>query len=94
MSTPSYRPYRNCTVDVRVTPGRTHALGGAYRRYRVVWTVSSPGRPDGQVVSFPEQFDFLSEQDALRYGEKRAHTFIDSLFSTPQRHELDSDHVA
>ncbi|WP_082625031.1 hypothetical protein [Paraburkholderia caribensis] len=81
----SYLPYRNCTVDVCVTPAKTYALGGVYRRYRVTWTISSPGRTGNQVVSFPEQFDFLSEQEAFRYGEKRAHTFIDSILSTPSQ---------
>ncbi|TCG04488.1 hypothetical protein BZM27_40570 [Paraburkholderia steynii] len=89
MSFQSYLPYRHCTVDVCVTPAKTYALGGIYRRYRVTWTVSSPGRTGNEVVSFPEQFDFLSEQEAFRYGEKRAHTFIDSVLSTPsQQHGL------
>ena len=35
------------------------------------------------MATFPEQFDFLSEKEALRYGESRARTFIDSVFSTP-----------
>jgi hypothetical protein len=30
-------------------------------------------------------FDFLSEQEAFQYGEKRAHTFIDSILSTPSQ---------
>lgn len=85
MSTQSYAPYRGCNIEVHVTPARSHALGGIYRRFRVSWKVSSPGIPDRQVASFPEQFDFLSEYEAFRYGENRAHTFIDSILSTPSQ---------
>ena len=92
MSTVSYASYRDCSIDVHVTPARSHALGGVYRRFRVSWTVSSPGVPEQQVSSFPEKFDFLTEQEAFRYGEKRAHTFIDSMLSSPsQRPEGEGD---
>jgi hypothetical protein len=62
-----------------------------HRRYRVSWTVSFPNKPDRKVVNFPEQFDFLSKQEAFRYGESRAHTFIDSIYSTPSRRRGRSD---
>jgi hypothetical protein len=79
MSTQSYAPYRGCRIEVHVMPAKAHVIGGITRRFRVLWTVSSPGDPDREVASFPEQFNFLSEQDAFRYGESRAHTFIDSV---------------
>jgi hypothetical protein len=83
MSSQSYVPYRGCSIDVHVTSARSQALGGTHRRYRVSWTVSSAGDPDRRVASFPEQFEFLTAQEAFRYGEKRAHTFIDCMLSRP-----------
>lgn len=83
MTTQSYAPYRGCQIEVHVTPAKTHVIGGMARRFRVSWTVSSPGQMNRDVASFPEQFNFLSEQEAFRYGENRAHTFIDSILSAP-----------
>ncbi|MGF6478429.1 hypothetical protein QFZ91_000590 [Paraburkholderia sp. JPY419] len=89
MSIQEYAPYRGCNIEVNVTLSKTHWLGGKYRRYRVSWTVTLPGNPHQEVVSFPEQFDFLTEREAFRYGENRAHTYIDSMLSTPsQRRRL------
>ncbi|SDR51842.1 hypothetical protein SAMN05443245_7036 [Paraburkholderia fungorum] len=83
MSTQSYGPYRGCDIEVHVTPAKAHVMGGMTRRFRVSWSVSSPGFPDQEVASFPEQFVFLSEQEAFRYGENRAHTYVDSIVSAP-----------
>lgn len=83
MASQSYAPYRGCHIEVHVTPARAHAFGGTARRYRVSWTVSSPGCPNQELASFPEQFHFLSEHEAFRYGENRAHTFIDCMLSSP-----------
>ncbi|MPW23896.1 conserved hypothetical protein [Paraburkholderia piptadeniae] len=85
MPTVSYATYRGYSIDVHVTPARSHSLGGAYRRFRVSWTVSSAGDESHEVTSFQEKFDFLSEEEAFRYGGKRAHTFIDSILSTPSQ---------
>jgi hypothetical protein len=85
MSGQTYVPYRGWKIEVHVTPARTYALGGIARRYRVSWTISKPGGREGEFASFPEQFDFLSEQDAFAYGENRAHTYIDSMLSTPSK---------
>ena len=84
MSSQSYAPYRYHCIEVHVTPARAFAIGGTARRYRVSWTVSSLEHPE-LVASFPEQFDFLSEQEASRYGENRAHTYVDSLVCVPSR---------
>jgi hypothetical protein len=83
MSTQDYAPYRGCNIEVHVTPSKSHWLGGKFRRYRVSWAVALPGNPEKEFVSFPEQFDFLTEQEAFKYGENRAHTYIDSILSTP-----------
>lgn len=79
MATNSYASYRGCGVEVHVTPGKARAIGGVYQRYRVSWTVSSPDLPNNRVASFPEQLDFITEQEAFKYGLSRAHTFIDSI---------------
>ncbi|MBC8727460.1 hypothetical protein [Paraburkholderia sp. UCT2] len=89
MSIQEYAPYRGCNIEVNVTLSKTHWLGGKYRRYRVSWTVTLPGNPEQELLSFPEQFDFLTEHEAFKYGENRAHTFVDSMLSTPsQRRRL------
>jgi len=91
MASRSCSPYRGCHIEVNVTPARSHAFGGAYRRYRVSWAVSPPGKQDAESACFPEQFDFLCEQEAFSYGEKRAHTYIDSILSTPTRKRMAGD---
>ncbi|MEI6001703.1 hypothetical protein H3V53_32435 [Paraburkholderia bengalensis] len=85
MSSQYYAPYRGCSIEVHVSLSKAHAIGGMYRRFRVSCTIAFPERPDRKLVNFPEQFDFLSEQEAFRYGESRARTFIDSILSTPSR---------
>jgi hypothetical protein len=90
MSSPTYVPYRGYRIEVHVTPAMTRPIGGAGRRYRVSWSLSSLQQPEQCVASFPEQFDFLSEKDAFRYGENRAHTYVDSIVCVPsRRRELD-----
>lgn len=88
MSTQCYASYRGCKIEVHVTPANSHAFGGICRRYRVSWVISSPDNPHQVLASFPERFDFLTEQEAFRYGEGRAHTFIDSILSTPSRRRI------
>ncbi|WOD19801.1 hypothetical protein [Paraburkholderia kirstenboschensis] len=91
MSTQTYAQYRDCYIKVHVTPSNSHAFGGICRRYRVSWQVSSKGHPECDLVSFPQQMDFLAEEQAFRYGEKRAHTFIDSMLSTPSNRRMAGD---
>jgi hypothetical protein len=85
MSTQDYASYRGCNIEVHVTLSKSHWLGGKYRRYRVSWAVTFHGDPEQELMSFPEQFDFLTEYEAFKYGESRAHTFIDSILSTPSQ---------
>ncbi|TCK88539.1 hypothetical protein B0G74_6767 [Paraburkholderia sp. BL9I2N2] len=82
MSSQAYVPYRGYRIEVHVTPVAKRQIGGVARRYRVSWEVSSLQYPMQRVVSFPEQFDFISEQQAFKYGESRAHTYIDSMECT------------
>ena len=81
MACQSYAPYRGFGIDVQVTTGKTLCLHNVGRRYKVSWTISSSNQPVQKVASFPEQLEFLSEQDAFRYAEKRAQTFIDCMLS-------------
>lgn len=81
MACQSYAPYRGFKIDVQVTTGKTLCLHNVGRRYRVSWTISACSQPAQKVASFPEQLEFISEQDAFRYAEKRAHTFIDCMHS-------------
>ncbi|MDH6146576.1 MULTISPECIES: hypothetical protein [Paraburkholderia] len=94
MSIQEYAPYRGCNIEVNVTLSKTHWLGGKYRRYRVSWTVTLPGNPEEELLSFPEQFDFLTEHEAFKYGENRAHTFVDSMLSTPSQRRRFRDAAA
>lgn len=96
MTTQTYAPYRDCCIKVCVTPSVAHAFGGVCRRFRVSWTVTSSSHAECDLVSFPEQLDFLSEAHALKYGEDRAHTFIDSVLSAPRQRRAavgDSEHA-
>jgi hypothetical protein len=69
-------------------------MGGMTRRFRVSWSVSWPDFLNQEVVSFPEQFVFLSEQEAFRYGENRAHTYVDSILSTKADRPMSSETLA
>ncbi|ACC73880.1 hypothetical protein Bphy_4771 [Paraburkholderia phymatum STM815] len=93
MSSQYYAPYRGCSIEVHVTLSKAHAVGGIYRRFKVSCTIAFPDHPERKMVTFPEQFDFLSEKEALRYGESRARTFIDSVLSTPS-HRWDRHNCA
>jgi hypothetical protein len=81
MSYQSYAPYRGFSINVRVTPAATLSFHGVGHRYKVSWTISSYAHPGREIASFPERLGFLSEQEAFRYAENRAHTFIDCMLS-------------
>ncbi|OUL80249.1 hypothetical protein CA601_32825, partial [Paraburkholderia hospita] len=66
MSSQAYAPYRVCGITVHVTVAKSQALGGECRRFRVSWTVSLPGDTQQKLANFPQQFDFLTEQEAFR----------------------------
>jgi hypothetical protein len=87
MTCQSYAPYREFKIDVQVTTGKTLCMHSTGRRYKVSWTISPSGQ-SGQkaIASFPEQLEFMTEQDAFRYAESRAHTFIDCMLSKSAAH--------
>jgi hypothetical protein len=77
----SCAPYRGFKVDVQVTTGKTLRLHSAGRRYKVSWIIRSFDESAEKIAGFPERLEFISEQDAIRYAEGRAHTFIDGMLS-------------
>ena len=87
----SYTPYREYTVEIRINPAPTLSLYGLGSRYRVSWTISSPGRLDANIGRFSERLAFVSEDDALGYAENRAHTFIDCVLSQTADHFANDD---
>jgi hypothetical protein len=77
MSYESCAPYRGYGIEVCVTPCKSLSFNGMGRRYRVSWSIFQPDRMSPAIASFPEQAEFLHEHEAFRYGESRAHTYID-----------------
>ena len=70
-------PYREYAVEVCVTVCKSLSFHGMVLRYRVSWSIFPPDNLSPAIASFPEQAEFLHEDEAFRYGENRAHTFID-----------------
>lgn len=77
----SSAPYRGYCIEVRVTPCRSLSFHGMGCRFRVSWSIFPPDKLSPAIASFPEQAEFLHEDEALRYGESRAHTFVDCAIS-------------
>lgn len=86
MSSQAYAPYRGCGITVQVTVAKSHALGGACRRFRVSWTVSLPGirsRSLHTFDSFPlvHELMYVAEQTQVfnffaYSGSTERHTYI------------------
>jgi hypothetical protein len=93
MSYRSYAPYRGYGIEVQVTPAKTLSFHGVGHRYRASWTISSPGHLEPDAASFPDCLEFMSEEEALRYGEKRAHTFIDCIISEVPQSRVIGEYV-
>ncbi|CAD6545642.1 hypothetical protein [Paraburkholderia metrosideri] len=83
MASHSCVPYRGHGIEVHVSPDPTGTLGANVVGFALRWTVSSPDAPHDELISFAEQCVFISEFDALTYGEARAHSFIDHMLSLP-----------
>ena len=77
MSYDSSAPYRGYGIEVCVTPCKSLSFHGMGHRFRVSWSVFPPDHASPAIASFPEPAEFLHEDEAFRYGESRAHTFID-----------------
>ncbi|MFL9931152.1 hypothetical protein P0D88_18250 [Paraburkholderia sp. RL18-103-BIB-C] len=81
MSFQTYASYRGYSINVQVDPATTLSFHGGGRRYRVSWVISSLGHPGQEIANFPEHLKFLSEREAFKYAENRAHTFVDCMLS-------------
>ena len=79
MSHGSHAPYRGYGVEVCVTSCKSMSFHGVGRRYRVSWSIFPPDNLSPAAASFPERAEFLHEDEAFRYGENRAHTFVEWL---------------
>ncbi|MCP2091083.1 UNVERIFIED_ORG: hypothetical protein J2Y81_007170 [Paraburkholderia sediminicola] len=84
MSLPIDASYRGYSINVQVTSARTLSFHGVGRRYMASWIVTGPGYPGKRIASVPERLEFMSEHEAFRYAENRAHTFIDCVLSGQQ----------
>ncbi|MDR6495889.1 hypothetical protein ACOCG7_04165 [Paraburkholderia sp. DD10] len=81
MSFQIFASYRGYSINVQVTPARTLSFHGVGRRYKVSWFIKKSGHPGEEIAGFPERLEFMSEHEAFRYAENRAHTFIDCVLS-------------
>jgi hypothetical protein len=75
--------YRGFQIRVDVIETSRIVMAGAERRFAVGWSVLRPRCNMGfseLIASLEEPVAFLSEDDAIRYGEGRAHTWVDCAF--------------
>jgi hypothetical protein len=77
----SCAPYRGFNIDLQATTGKSLCLHAPGRRYKVSWTICSVGQSEQTLASFPEQLEFLTENEAFRYAGDRAHMFIDGMLA-------------
>jgi hypothetical protein len=77
MSYESCVAYRGYGVEVCVTACKSLSFHGMGRRFKVSWSIFPPDKISPAIASFPERVEFLHGDEAFRYGESRAHTFID-----------------
>ncbi|MFL9912171.1 hypothetical protein PQR75_43640 [Paraburkholderia fungorum] len=78
---PICAPYREFNIDIQATTGKSLCFHPPGHRYEVSWTISSFGQSAQALASFPEQLEFLTENEAFRYAEDRAHTLIDGMLT-------------
>ncbi|MGF6923104.1 hypothetical protein OKW28_007301 [Paraburkholderia sp. 40] len=81
MLTQSCRPYRGYVILVRTVETDSPSFNGTERRFATSWSIEKAGPLSNVVGSFAEPVKFVSANEALRYAEGRAHTFIDSTFA-------------
>jgi hypothetical protein len=91
MSFQTYASYRGYGIHVEIDRATTLSFHGGGRRYKVCWIISSLAHPEQEIASFPERLEFLSEREALKYAENRAHTYIDCILSGKQDMTLHSE---
>jgi hypothetical protein len=94
MTSHSRGPYRGYRIEIDVTSETSSVLGGSAHWHQLRWRVLESTGPQEEVVSFAEQYSFISAADALAYGEARAQAFIDCMESqsssgTDEAHRLE-----
>jgi hypothetical protein len=77
-------PYRGYGIRLQVVEIENSSFNGPQRRYTVAWSVHGDDPLARAIASFPEPVEFMSTDDALRYAEARAHTFIDCTMARGQ----------
>jgi hypothetical protein len=75
--------YRGYTIDVRVVPSKSAALGGQQVRFAVSWLIHSADPPASAIANLPEQLHFFSQEAAFAYAERQAQSFIDGCRVDP-----------
>jgi hypothetical protein len=73
----SCETYRGFAIEVRVAASHARSLRGIRRHYTVSWSICPRDDLRATVESFRERLDFISDNGAFDYGEKRARAFID-----------------
>lgn len=77
------KPYRGLGVHVRIAETAPFSFNGVERRYAVTWYLHMEGHflPENVIASFVEPLEFACPEEAVAYGERRAHTFVDCSFN-------------
>jgi len=77
----SCQPYRGLTVRVRVAEDNALSFNGIEPRYTVSWYVHRGHfLPENVIASYAEHVEFACPEEAVAYGRRRAHTFVDCAF--------------
>jgi hypothetical protein len=74
--------YHAFDVQVEIDAAERASFNGSERRFKVRWSVTRRHCNKGfsEVIGvFTEPVGFLSEEEALQYGEGRAHLMIDCM---------------
>lgn len=82
MSDHTCRPYRGLGVHVRVAENAALSFNGVEPRYTVTWYVHEENHffPENVFASYAEPLEFTCPEEAVAYGQRRAHTFVDCAF--------------
>ena len=81
------QPYRELGIHVRVDENAALSFNGVEPRYTVTWYVHKEARflPESVVASYAESLEFACPEEAVAYGQRRAHTFVDCAFVVLRR---------
>lgn len=76
------RPYRGLGVHVRVSENTAVSFNGLEPRFTVTWYLHTEGHflPQNVIASYSERLEFACPEEAVAYGQRRAHSFVDCAF--------------